>query len=395
MSARFRSSGAWHSASANFPYNKGMVFGIDVREAAGQPAGKGRYAFEMMTRLPELAESDETFRMFARAMPDRTPPPHTAWSPVSAVGPLWHLKAARQIDRECDLYFSPTSYLTPQFVKIPTVITVHDLVAFSPIAKPQFKAKSIERLTLRRAAERAAAVITVSQSTADDLAKRIPAAAKKIRVIHLAADDRFRPLPPRELTTVRDRYNLPKEYILFTGTLEPRKNVERLIRAYKFLPDKLRNRYPLVLAGKKGWGYEPVFKAIRELGLGAHVRHLGYVGDQDLAKVYAGATLFCYPSLYEGFGLPILEAMRSGVPVITSNVSALPEVGGKAVRYVDPAKATDLSKTMTELLEQPERRRKLAVAGLKRAGEFSWDKTARQTADLLRQAADRDSSRVS
>lgn len=372
-----------------------MVIGLDVREALDRPAGKGRYAFEMLSRLPELASDEETFRMYAASLPDHTPPAHTSWDAVPARGIGWHRAVARRANRECDVYFSPTSYLTPQFLRIPSVITVHDLIAFNPDAHPQRRAQVIERLTLGRAVRKAAAIIAVSESTARDLAERYPGAADKVTVVHSAADERFQPYTPKQTAATLAKHNLPRRFILAAGTLEPRKNLERLVRAYHFLPEKLRSAYPLILVGKKGWRYQPVFDAIQELRLGTEVRHLDYVSDEDLAKLYAAATVFCYPSLYEGFGLPVLEAMQAGTPVITSKTSSLPEIGGRAVRYADPRKTTDISKALKELLQSADERTRLRNAGRERAAKFSWKQSAGQTMEVLRQAAASGSRRVS
>lgn len=366
-----------------------MVIGMDAREAFGRLAGKGRFTHELMTRLPAQAKDDLTFRMYVRTLPGFTAPPNTSWEAVSGKGPLWHRQVANRANAEADLYFATTSYLAPQFLKIPFVLTVYDLIVFNPLAKPQLKAKLIERATLKRAAGKAAAIITISQSTADDLTDRFPETKGKVHVIPLAADDRFRPFAAKETAAVREKFKLPRHFILSTGTIEPRKNLERLVKAFQFLPENVRNNFPLILVGNKGWEYEPVFKAIHDLRLGGQVRHLDYVDDEELARLYAACTVFCYPSLYEGFGLPVLEAMQSGVPVITSNVSSLPEVGGKAVRYVNPAKTAELSKALSELLADPAERKRLSEAGIERAKEFSWETAAARTLEVLRQAARR------
>jgi glycosyltransferase involved in cell wall biosynthesis len=166
------------------------------------------------------------------------------------------------------------------------------------------------------------------------------------------------------------------------GTLEPRKNLERLIAAYSRLPADLRAAHPLVLVGPKGWEVDDLLARQH-----ADVRLLGYVEDEDLAALYSLCTVFAYPSLYEGFGLPVLEALQSGAPVITSSVSSLPEVAGEAARYVDPRAEGDIAAALRDLLESPAARADLARRGRDRAGRFSWERTAAETLGIVQRLA--------
>ena len=166
--------------------------------------------------------------------------------------------------------------------------------------------------------------------------------------------------------------------MLSVGTLEPRKNLQRLIAAHRSLPDELRQAHPLVLVGPKGWEIDEVLRRHR-----ADVQLLGFVDDDDLAALYSLCTVFAYPSLYEGFGLPVLEALQSGAPVITSRMSSLPEVAGDAARYVDPRAEGEIAAALRELLESPTAREELARGGPERAARFSWDRTAGETLAIL------------
>jgi alpha-1,3-rhamnosyl/mannosyltransferase len=236
---------------------------------------------------------------------------------------------------------------------------------------------------MRRAVKRATRILAISQSTASDVAELVPEVAPKVDVTPLAADERFRAdRPPSELAAIRERFGLPETFVLSTGTLAPRKNFLRLVRAYAALPAALREATPLVLAGRRGWDDEPIFAVIDSLPAG-QIRHLDFVQDDELPTLYAASTVFCFPSLYEGFGLTILEAMQSGVPVLTSNVSSLPEVGGQAAVYVDPRDEGELSAALEQLLTDAAMREALATAGPERAKEFSWEKTAALTLDAL------------
>lgn len=363
-----------------------MVIGIDVREAAGEPAGKGRVVRELAERLPR-AMPDVQFVLFAqRRFPLKTAR-NVCWKIVGSRALLWHKHVAKQANRDCDVYLATTSYVTPQFLKIPYILIVYDLIAFKYHAAPQRKARAIENLTLGRAVKRARAILTISQATADDLATLYPAAKGKVSVMPLAADSRFRAdRKSNELTTIRKKYELRKDFILAAGTIEPRKNLTRLVRAYAALPSALRQRYDLVLAGKKGWQYDSVFNAIAHGGAADTIHHLDYLPDEDLAKLYATATVFCYPSLYEGFGLPVLEAMQSGTAVITSNISSLPEVGDRAVRYVSPLKTAALTAALSDLLRNAAKRRRLQAAGVRQAKQFSWEQTTTIATEALRAA---------
>jgi glycosyltransferase involved in cell wall biosynthesis len=204
-------------------------------------------------------------------------------------------------------------------------------------------------------------------------------------VMPLAAEGRFKATQPKaRLDAVRNKFGLKKPYIFFAGTLEPRKNLVQLIRSYGELSAKLRDKYDLVLAGKKGWDYDSIFVAIDQLGLTDNVKHLDYVADDDLAELYAAAEVFAFPSLYEGFGLPVLEAMQSGTPTLTSDLSSLPEVGDNSVLYVDPTSDQSVTTGLEKLLTDSALRRKLKASGLKRAKKYSWKRTAEIAAEALR-----------
>jgi alpha-1,3-rhamnosyl/mannosyltransferase len=207
-------------------------------------------------------------------------------------------------------------------------------------------------------------------------------------VVPFAANQRFhRPPSGPELEALVRRHGVePGAYVLASGTLEPRKNLVRLIGAHAQLPEEMRSRHPLLVVGPRGWEEE-------ELRLSAagtdEVRLAGYVPDDELAALYAGCSLFCYPSLYEGFGLPVVEAMAAGAPVVTSRISSLPEVGGDAVSYVDPTDEASIASALNQLLHSPEERAELAERGRRRAAEFSWERTAAAVVSELERVARR------
>ncbi|OGP12527.1 MAG: hypothetical protein A2052_00015 [Deltaproteobacteria bacterium GWA2_54_12] len=189
------------------------------------------------------------------------------------------------------------------------------------------------------------------------------------------------------LQRVRARYGLPAKFVLFIGSLEPRKNIKGLLRAYSCLPEKMQKEFPMVIAGGRGWLNSDIPGLVSELGIKDRVHFAGFINDEDLSAVYSMASLFVYPSLYEGFGLPILEAMACGTPVVTSKTSSMPEVAGDAAALIDPSDADELAFSMRQLLESDAKRAELVIKGFERAKMFSWEKCARETLAVYRRVA--------
>jgi glycosyltransferase involved in cell wall biosynthesis len=237
----------------------------------------------------------------------------------------------------------------------------------------------IERATIGIAVRRSRAFLAISQATADDFQRRFPAAVGRVAVAPLAA-------APQLTAEVSDASSPAPGFVLAVGTLEPRKNLPRLVEAYRRLPESLQEEHPLVVVGDLGWRSDATTAALASLGDRCVL--LGQVSDDTLAELYRRCAVFCYPSLYEGFGLPVLEAMSAGAAVLTSDVSSLPEVGGDAVAYADPHDAAAIAAALAELLCSPNRRAALGAAARARAAEFSWETTAGKVLDVLRSAAD-------
>ena len=235
------------------------------------------------------------------------------------------------------------------------------------------------RISVRRARR----VVAVSESTKQDIVRIYDISPEKIDVVHNGVDTSFRPLPADQVAAFRQQKGLPERFALFVGTLEPRKNVVRLVEAYARLP---KGRPPLVLVGGKGWFYDEIFRRVEALELTGEVHFSGFVPAEDLPLWYNAADLFVYPSVYEGFGLPALEAMACGTAVITSTASSLPEVVGKAGRLVDPTDTEALATAMEQVLGDREMQEQMQTAGLVQAAGFSWEKAARLTADSYRHA---------
>lgn len=360
---------------------RSLVIGIDARAAAEVPAGRGRVVRELLRAL--AAREDDSYRyiLYARTqwhgaeLDDRF-----LWRLLGARDPLWHLLAAYAATRECQVFLSSNSYLTSWFLGIPCVPIVCDMVAFEPQMRPNRRSAAIERLTLGPAVRRSAALLCISHATADALVSRFPSAGERVVVAPLGATLASESdLDPAELAA------LPEPgFVLAVGTLEPRKNLPRLVAAYCSLEEQLQRRHRLVVVGALGWETGETLRALHSLG--ERCTMLGYVSDAELSELYRRCAVFCYPSLGEGFGLPVLEAMSAGAAVITSDLSSLPEVGGEAVEYVQPTDVASIAGALERLLESPDRRARLGLAGRERAAGFSWDRMAQITLDTLRRA---------
>lgn len=307
-------------------------------------------------------------------LPTHRPSLRILWEQVAQP---WAVRQA-----EVDLIHG-AAFVGPLVSRCPSVVTVHDL---SFLLYPQgFRALNRYYLQLftRLSVRRARRVIAVSESTKRDLVHHYGLAPAQIDVVYNGVDAAFRPLPDDQVADFRVRRGLPQRFILFVGTLEPRKNVMRLLKAYARLSP---GRPPLLLVGGRGWLYDELFSAVERLHLSDEVCFVGYVPAEDLPWWYNAATLFVYPSLYEGFGLPPLEAMACGTPVIASTASALPEVVGQAGILVSPTDTEALAAAMEQVLADGDLRARMRAAGLAQARRFSWQQTARGTADSYRRA---------
>ena len=284
------------------------------------------------------------------------------------------------------IYHEP-NYLPLQF-NCPLVLTVCDMSCFDhPATHPKERVRLMQQ-GLPLAIERAAHIVTISQDAKFALQRWFGVPDEKITVTYLAANPAFRPIEQAALVDPLASFGLkPKRYVLTVGTLEPRKNLSTLFAAFARLPKPLRQRFPLVVVGMKGWKYDDLLGNAQALVNDGELRFLGYVDDAQMPAIYAGAAVFCYPSRYEGFGLPALEAMSAGVPVLTSNATSLPEVVGDAGLMVDPDDVGSMSDSLALLLQDSHVCDQLTQRGIARAGAFSWDRCAQETANVYQQVA--------
>jgi glycosyltransferase involved in cell wall biosynthesis len=276
--------------------------------------------------------------------------------------------------------------MAPFLFGAPFVVTVHDLYhEHFPQYYPT-RALARTRLYAHMTLRRAAAIIADSEFSKQDIVRFHRIAPHKVTVAHLAADPLFRPIhDERQLAAVRARYGTGERFVLFVGALKPTKNLSTVIEAYVRLRRADATRHRLVLVGgTTAWLKEDIFAAARASGYGDEIVFTGYVPDDDLVALYNAADIFVSPSLFEGFGLPPLEAMACGTPVVTSNTTSLPEVLGDAALMVDPHDVETLASTIATVLEDGALRARLSVQGLERAATFSWDATARTIAGVYR-----------
>ncbi len=394
--------------------NLDVILGVDALHLP--LTGIGRYTYELAARLARHGDvarlryfswgrwlDDPLAKLGERRAPEGAPaiaaPParregtplraRLAASPLAvrvfcAVTPAyfgWRLRGNRRA-----IYHSP-NYIVPPF-QGRAVSTVLDL---SHILYPQFHPKArVDYLDLALAPSLARTdhVIAISEAVRQEMIERRLMSPERITAIHLAADSSFRPHTPQMLAPAMRTLGLRAgRYTLFVGTVEPRKNVERLVLAYERLPLGMRREWPLVITGGRGWNSEAVHERMALAQAEGWLRYVSFVDQGLLPALYAGARLMAYPSLYEGFGLPIVEAMASGTPVLTSNLSCMPEVAAGAARLVDPLDVEAMAQALAECLVDEEWQAEARAKGLARAAGLSWDRCAEETVAVYKKLA--------
>ncbi len=365
-----------------------MRIGIDARILGYRRAGIGKYTQRLIERLAELETEDEFFILHSYKDSDTLV--HQSnfhrrrlWTPSHHRFEQWLLPAELALMR-LDLLHSP-DFIPPFRRNHGSIITVHDL-AF--LRFPHFVTTDSAHHygLIDQAVRRTDHIIAVSHSTKEDLVNLLGADERKVTVIHEAADPSFHPIDPGpETEAIQQKYGLADQtYIFFLSTIEPRKNLATLLRAFRMLLDEFpaASELKLAIAGERGWLFDNVFELYRELKLEPHASFLGRVPFEELPALFNGALMYVHPSFYEGFGLTPLEAMACGTPTIVSNVSSLPEVVSDAGLLVPPDEETEWAEAIYRLMHDSELRQTLSEKGLRRAAQFSWDKAARQHLDL-------------
>ena len=371
-----------------------MHIAIDAHSVGAQLAGNETYVTNL---IESLAEIDTTNRysiyVSKREALDRF---SGRWPNFSVRLTLPHTPIVRiPITLSAELRRNPVDVLhvqftAPPFPPCPVVVSIHDL-SFEHLPHTfNLRSRMQLRLTVRRSAHRAARILALSESGRNDIIETYHIPSERVTTIPLAAPGDFAPVADeKELQRVRQTYGIEGDYILSVGSIQPRKNLPRLIAAY----GRLRRERPavklpkLALAGKLAWLYDETLRAIKENGIEDLTVLTGYVSNSDLPALYSGALCFVYPSYFEGFGLPPLEAMKCGTPVIAGDRTSLPEVVGDAGLLVDPFSETTLASAIGRLIDNPNLRAELRVKGLRQAAMFNWRETARRTLEVYCQVA--------
>ena len=363
-----------------------MIY-VDISAAVHRRAGLGRYA-ESLTRAL-VAQDADRYGVFYNRERGIQPLPGLERLPARTVGlgykpwrmAVWLGQLGRVgLDRllpGAEL-FHATEHLLPPLRSIPTVLTVHDLIFRHLPAHHKPLNRWYLNLVMPLYCQRATHIIAVSECTRRDLVTAYDLAPEKITVVHEAAASHFCPQSPEVIAAVRSRYGLPDRYLLFVGTIEPRKNLACLLPVFETIhAEGLSDG--LVIVGRRGWLYDEFFARLERSPVRDAVSFPGYVLDEDLPAIYGGSQGLVFPSVYEGFGLPVLEAMACGTPVAASNASSLPEIGGDAALYADPLDVEGITKAVRRLLSDAELREHLRARGLERAAQFSWERAAART----------------
>jgi glycosyltransferase involved in cell wall biosynthesis len=294
-----------------------------------------------------------------------------------------YFPSAATLERSLDV-FHATDYRIPRLERTPVCASLYDAV---PLSHPEWgnpKLRAIKNFVLRRSAQWAESIVTLSHAMVPQLVEQYGIHENRIHVTWLGVDAVwYQRVPETAIEQLRAKYGLDAGYLLFVGTLQPRKNVHRLLQAYAGLPTSMRGDVQLVIAGKAGWGVGELVAELRAANAGGRVRWLDYVAQSDLPTLYQGARGFVFPSLYEGFGLPVLEAFASGTPVVTSDTSSLPEVAGNAALLVDPSDSDAIAAAMLRLIEDDALHAELRSRGIARAREFTWKDCADKTLAVL------------
>lgn len=369
---------------------KKLRIGIDARMFSDAFTGIGRYNFELTKRFFALREDIEWVLFLNEPEFSKFQFPSNVQKVcVNAA----HYSFAEQTKflsllkkEHCDLVWF-THFNRPILYFRPCVVTIHDTtLSFYPGKKMgQWWRKLAYKIVITMAVRIAKKVITVSHNTRDDVMRLFGISSQKITPVWNGLSPDFHQCTSKEHKEVRQKFNLPEQFLLYTGVWREHKNVVRLLKAF----DIVRKSHPdvqLVITGRRDPHYPEVLGTVHELGLDQAVRFVGLVDFSDLQKLYSAATQYVFPSLYEGFGLPPLEAMAAGTPVIASNASAIPEVCGKAAEYFDPENVEEMAQKIILVLENDVRRNELIQNGFERIKEFSWDKAAKETLKILEEA---------
>lgn len=374
-----------------------MVIGIDGNEAnVKNRVGSANYTLELLKQFSKNKENDFLIYLKENPLPDL--PTETKNFKYFVFGPkkLWTqlaLSVKLTIKPRVNVFFSPAHY-GPRFSKVPYVVTIHDL---SYLHFPKlFRKEDLMQLTSwsKYSIENSVHIIVPSKSTKDDIIKNYKVPSAKITVTHEGYDEsRFKSQSKAfsdrkrdQIESAKSKYQVKGDYIIFVGTIQPRKNIERLIEAFSSIIHNSKFNIQLVIAGKKGWLYDSILEKSKELKIENKVIFTGFVPDEDLPFLIGGAKVYILPSLWEGFGIPVIEAQACGVPVVVSNTSSLPEIVGDSGILIDPQATDSITHGIKKALD-PKLRSNLIKKGLANIKRFSWKNCAKETLEVLKNSA--------
>jgi glycosyltransferase involved in cell wall biosynthesis len=369
-----------------------MRIGIDARPLSVQAAGVPRVVSSLVREL-EKTDAVNSYYLYSHrefSLPFGNP----RWqkrigSKASRLsGIVWFLTEGRRAILKDNLDVFWSAMYIPRLAlpsHVATVLTVHDLEWRLYPQTMSRKTYYAHRLLVWPSVRRADRIVAVSRATAQDLERVSSVSGSKIEVIYHGVDSAYKPQDSGNAAEyVAAKYGVAKDYVLAVGTVQPRKNLETLVEAWKILRDRTKDHFQLVVAGARGWKNTHLDETIRRLGLtGDEVRFLGIVPEEDLPVLYSGSSVFVFPSLYEGFGLPLVEAMACGIPVVASNTSSVPEVVGDAALLVSPTEPEAFAEAVLRVRNDENLRKALIEKGLSRAAGFSWGRAASQLLDCF------------
>ncbi|MGQ9618711.1 MAG: glycosyltransferase family 4 protein [Candidatus Aminicenantia bacterium] len=373
-----------------------MKIGIDVRPFLRRETGVGIYLKNLILNLAKI-DKENLYFLFSSSLKDRFDRNKIPDSlnfrlfdnlfPVSLINFLWNRAGFPKIDffffKKMDIVHSPHPLLIPTFGKC--IITVHDLFFYKNPGSTVREMKKDYPERILKSIEKADGIICPSLYTKSEILRLFNCEERKIKVIYHGVNEIYAKEPEQSFVEkVRSKYSLPSKFILFVGNIEPRKNLEILIEAFLTLKDKF-TELMLVIVGEKILGYEELENIIEKNNLKERVFFIGYVDSEELSVIYRLSSIFVFPSIEEGFGLPVIEAMASSVPVVASSVSSIPEIARDSILYFNPYSFSELAEKIESLLQNFELRMELVRRGLERAGKFSWKKAAEETLDFYRE----------
>lgn len=368
-----------------------MKIGLDGIPLGSIKTGVGHYTFELAQHLARAAPDDELqvvshIPFQPQAIENVAPPAENLKFISQPVNTLtkhwWTFGLPLYLRRHSFDLFHGTNYDVPVWGGVPAVLTIHDLSLFLyPETHEQRRVRRARR-RLPIMARLATAIIVPTQSVKNETCEHLPVNPEKVFVVHEAPRRCFRPLEPAQAKETRKRLGVEDSFILYVGTIEPRKNLPTLVRAFEEIYRNTHLRPQLVIAGNKGWLTEELFANVEQSGVRDRILMTGYLGDDDLRALYSTCAVMSYPALYEGAGLPPLEAMACGASVVTTSTAAIAEMVGNGARLVAPKDQLALAANIVELLTDAGARESLAALGQKRAAEFTWERTAGATHEI-------------